>query len=162
MHCNLQVVNYSHLFPTRYALELESLKGSVQSETFKEPSQREDAKKLIKKQLEERYASGKNKWFFQALRVRTPFLLHDIDTYCFPRIYSSRFGLLSLGLLRMPHQNSPHVRILPRTDATSLGPHDLIPPRGLHFLRHTSWLPSYSLGRCPPCTLSKSLCTYGS
>ena len=65
-----QVINYSHLFPTRYALELESLKGSVQSETFKEPSQREDAKKLIKKQLEERYASGKNKWFFQPLRVR--------------------------------------------------------------------------------------------
>ena len=46
------------------------MKGSVASETFKEPSQREDAKKLIKKQLEERYASGKNKWFFQALRVR--------------------------------------------------------------------------------------------
>ena len=44
----------------------------MQSETFKEPSQREDAKKLIKKQLEERYQSGKNKWFFQPLRVRSP------------------------------------------------------------------------------------------
>ena len=65
-----QVVNYSHLFPTRYAFELEGLKGSVSSETFKEPSQREDAKKNIKKQLEERYQSGKNKWFFQPLRVR--------------------------------------------------------------------------------------------
>ncbi|EKM57310.1 uncharacterized protein PHACADRAFT_255006 [Phanerochaete carnosa HHB-10118-sp] len=63
----IKVINYSHLFPTRYALELESLKGSVQSETFKEPSQREDAKKLIKKQLEERHAGGKNKWFFQPL-----------------------------------------------------------------------------------------------
>ena len=63
--------NYSHLFPTRYALELESLKGAVASETFKEVSQREDAKKLIKKQLEERYAAGKNRWFFQPLRVRT-------------------------------------------------------------------------------------------
>jgi large subunit ribosomal protein L27e len=57
------------LFPTRYALELEGLKGVVSSDTFKEPSQREDAKKSIKKLLEERYTSGKNKWFFTALRV---------------------------------------------------------------------------------------------
>lgn len=70
MAIRIQVVNYSHLFPTRYALELEGLKGSVSADTFKEPSQREDAKKLVKKQLEERYAQGKNKWFFQALRVR--------------------------------------------------------------------------------------------
>ena len=67
----IQVVNYSHLFPTRYALELEGLKGSVGSETFKEVSQREDSKKQIKKQLEDRYTSGKTKWFFQPLRVRT-------------------------------------------------------------------------------------------
>jgi large subunit ribosomal protein L27e len=65
------VVNYAHLFPTRYALELEGLKGSVGPETFKEPSQREDSKKNIKKLLEDRYTSGKNKWFFQALRVST-------------------------------------------------------------------------------------------
>ena len=69
----MQVVNYSHLFPTRYALELEGLKGSVGSETFKEVSQREDSKKQIKKLLEDRYTSGKNKWFFQPLRVRTLF-----------------------------------------------------------------------------------------
>jgi large subunit ribosomal protein L27e len=66
----MQVINYSHLFPTRYAFELEGLKGTVSTETFKEPSQREDSKKNIKKQLEERYQSGKNKWFFQPLRVR--------------------------------------------------------------------------------------------
>lgn len=65
----LQTVNYSHLFPTRYALELEALKGVISADTFKEPSQREDARKNIKKLLEERYQSGKNKWFFQALRV---------------------------------------------------------------------------------------------
>jgi len=64
----IKIINYSHLFPTRYALELEGLKGSVSGETFKEPSQREDAKKNVKKQLEERYQSGKNKWFFQPLR----------------------------------------------------------------------------------------------
>jgi large subunit ribosomal protein L27e len=65
----MQVVNYSHLFPTRYALELESLKGAVTSDTFKEPSQREDAKKTIKKLFEEKYTGGKNKWFFIPLRV---------------------------------------------------------------------------------------------
>ncbi|KAF8128615.1 ribosomal L27e protein family-domain-containing protein [Boletus edulis] len=32
----IKIVNYSHLFPTRYALELENLKGVVAAETFKE------------------------------------------------------------------------------------------------------------------------------
>jgi len=30
-----------------YALELEQIKGTISSETFKEPSQREDAKKVV-------------------------------------------------------------------------------------------------------------------
>ncbi|WVW80942.1 hypothetical protein I302_102933 [Kwoniella bestiolae CBS 10118] len=64
----IKVVNYAHLLPTRYQLELESLKGSVSSETFKEPTQREDAKKAIKKAFEERYAKGNNRWFFSKLR----------------------------------------------------------------------------------------------
>merc|ERR550525_2359610 len=51
----IKAINYTHLMPTRYALDLE---------TFKEPSQREDSKKAIKKILEERYTSGKNRWFF--------------------------------------------------------------------------------------------------
>ena len=69
MALDVQVVNYSHLFPTRYALDLEALKGSVEPNTFKEPSQREDAKKVVKKLFEERYNGGKNKWFFTPLRV---------------------------------------------------------------------------------------------
>lgn len=32
----MQVVNYNHMMPTRYALELEGLKGVVSNETFKE------------------------------------------------------------------------------------------------------------------------------
>ncbi|WWC72495.1 uncharacterized protein I206_106457 [Kwoniella pini CBS 10737] len=64
----IKVINYSHLLPTRYQLELESLKGSVSNETFKEPTQREDAKKAIKKAFEERYAKGNNRWFFSKLR----------------------------------------------------------------------------------------------
>jgi len=64
----IKVVNYNHLMPTRYTLELEGLKGVVSHDTFKEPTQREDAKKTVKKALEERYQSGKNRWFFTPLR----------------------------------------------------------------------------------------------
>ncbi|KAF8646629.1 hypothetical protein AX16_007129 [Volvariella volvacea WC 439] len=64
----IKVVNYSHLFPTRYALELEGLKGTVTVDTFKEVSQREESKKTVKKLLEDKYTQGKNKWFFTPLR----------------------------------------------------------------------------------------------
>lgn len=64
----IKVVNYNHMMPTRYTLELEGLKAVVSHDTFKEPTQREDAKKTVKKALEERYQSGKNRWFFTPLR----------------------------------------------------------------------------------------------
>ncbi|UZP41964.1 hypothetical protein NXS19_009780 [Fusarium pseudograminearum] len=64
----IKVINYNHLMPTRYTLELEGLKGAVSNDTFKEVSQREDAKKTVKKVLEERYTSGKNRWFFTPLK----------------------------------------------------------------------------------------------
>lgn len=65
----IKVVNYNHLMPTRYTLELEGLKGVVSQDTFKEVSQREEAKKTVKKALEDRYTSGKNRWFFTPLRM---------------------------------------------------------------------------------------------
>lgn len=67
----IKVVNYNHLMPTRYTLELEGLKNVVTNDTFKEVSAREDAKKTVKKALEERYTSGKNRWFFTPLREYT-------------------------------------------------------------------------------------------
>ena len=63
----IKTINYNHLMPTRYTLELEGLKGVVTNDTFKEVSQREDAKRTVKKALEERYTSGKNRWFFTPL-----------------------------------------------------------------------------------------------
>lgn len=57
----IKVVNYNHLMPTRYTLELEGLKNVVTTDTFKEPSQRDEAKKTVRKALEERYQSGKNR-----------------------------------------------------------------------------------------------------
>lgn len=64
----IKMVNYNHIMPTRYTLELEGLKNVISNDTFKEVSQREDAKKNVKKALEERYLSGKNRWFFTPLR----------------------------------------------------------------------------------------------
>jgi large subunit ribosomal protein L27e len=72
----IKTINYNHLMPTRYTLELEGLKGVLTNDTFKEVSQREDAKKTVKKALEERYQSGKNRWFFTPLRESSPLSLH--------------------------------------------------------------------------------------
>lgn len=69
-----QAINYNHLMPTRYAVELDSLKGSLNNDTFKEQSQKEDAKKAIKKVFEQKYQAGTNKWLFQPLHVRTSFV----------------------------------------------------------------------------------------
>lgn len=68
----IKIINYNHLMPTRYTLELEGLKSVVTPDTFKEVSQREEAKKTVKKVLEERYTSGKNRWFFTPLRMLPP------------------------------------------------------------------------------------------
>jgi|SRR5271168_2992134 len=75
----IKVINYNHLMPTRYTLELEGLKGVVTADTFKEVSQREDAKKIVKKALEERYTSGKNRWFFTPLST-LHFVVHNAHT----------------------------------------------------------------------------------
>jgi large subunit ribosomal protein L27e len=64
----IKVINYNHLMPTRYTIELEGLKGTVSHETFKEVEQRKEAKKTVRKALEERFTAGKNRWFFSPLR----------------------------------------------------------------------------------------------
>ncbi|KAF1985463.1 hypothetical protein K402DRAFT_334666, partial [Aulographum hederae CBS 113979] len=63
----IKIINYTHIMPTRYTLDLEGLKGVLTNDTFKEVSQRDEAKKTVKKTLEERYQSGKNRWFFTPL-----------------------------------------------------------------------------------------------
>lgn len=75
----IKTINYNHLMPTRYTLELEGLKGVVTNDTFKEVSQREEAKKTVKKALEERYGSGKNRWFFTPLRTLFAMLCVEIS-----------------------------------------------------------------------------------
>lgn len=76
--------------PTRYNLELEGLKGVVTADTFKEVSQREDAKKTVKKAFEERYQSGKNRWFFTPLSKHVP---------CLDRVSFNKPGIFSTYLI---------------------------------------------------------------
>lgn len=71
----IKVVNYTHLMPTRYALEVE-LKSVVTTDLVNgsqaNPTARQNARKEVKKLLEDKYnaslKTGKNKWFFQKLR----------------------------------------------------------------------------------------------
>lgn len=63
----VKLVNYNHLMPTRYSLDVESFKNAVTPDSLSEPSQREEAKKVVKKALEEKHQAGKNKWFFTKL-----------------------------------------------------------------------------------------------
>ena len=63
----IKTINYNHIMPTRYTFEIETLKGVVTSEVFKEQTLREEAKKSIKKSFEEKYQAGKNKWFFRRM-----------------------------------------------------------------------------------------------
>lgn len=63
----VKLVNYNHLMPTRYSLDVESFKNAVTPDSLNEPSQREEAKKVVRKALEEKHQAGKNKWFFTKL-----------------------------------------------------------------------------------------------
>ena len=70
----IKVVNYTHMMPTRYALDVE-LKSVVTTDLIsgsQNPTARQNARKEVKKLLEEKYnnslKTGKNKWFFQKLR----------------------------------------------------------------------------------------------
>lgn len=61
-------INYNHLMPTRYNVEMVIDKSITTKETVKDPSKRRRARNMIKKLFEERYKTGKNRWFFSKLR----------------------------------------------------------------------------------------------
>ena len=69
----LKCVNYNHVMPTRYALDVE-LKSIVTSDVVSgsNPTARQNSRKEVKKMFEDKYnvslKTGKNKWFFQKLR----------------------------------------------------------------------------------------------
>ncbi|KAF5825972.1 60S ribosomal protein L27 [Dunaliella salina] len=62
----IKTVNYNHLMPTRYTLDLDlkNVTGDVLENTTKKVEARKECKKL----LEEKFKTGKNRWFFSKLR----------------------------------------------------------------------------------------------
>ncbi|XP_067932145.1 large ribosomal subunit protein eL27-like [Watersipora subatra] len=64
----VRVYNYNHLMPTRYSVDVGLDKNDVNKDAFKDPAKRRKARREIKSRFEERYKTGKNKWFFQKLR----------------------------------------------------------------------------------------------
>ncbi|PIA37805.1 hypothetical protein AQUCO_03000381v1 [Aquilegia coerulea] len=63
----IKLVNYNHIMPTRYTLDVD-LKDVANLETFQSRDKKVTAAKEIKSRLEERFKTGKNRWFFSKLR----------------------------------------------------------------------------------------------
>ncbi|KAK3108620.1 hypothetical protein FSP39_011967 [Pinctada imbricata] len=64
----MRVLNYNHLMPTRYSVDVNLDKSTVNKDAFRDPGLKRKARRDVKAKLEERYKSGKNRWFFQKLR----------------------------------------------------------------------------------------------
>ncbi|MBA0553453.1 hypothetical protein Golob_012634 [Gossypium lobatum] len=65
--CFVKLVNYQHLMPTRYTLDVD-LKDTVTIDALQTKDKKVATCKTIKQRLEERFKTGKNRWFFTKLR----------------------------------------------------------------------------------------------
>ncbi|GAA0170406.1 ribosomal protein [Lithospermum erythrorhizon] len=65
--CFVKMVNYNHIMPTRYTLDVD-LKDVVTGETLQSRDKKVAALKEVKGRFEERFKTGKNRWFFTKLR----------------------------------------------------------------------------------------------
>lgn len=63
----IKLVNYSHIMPTRYTLDVD-LKDVVNVDVLQSRDKKVTASKETKARLEERFKTGKNRWFFTKLR----------------------------------------------------------------------------------------------
>uniref|UniRef100_A0A8D2D9A3 Large ribosomal subunit protein eL27 n=1 Tax=Sciurus vulgaris TaxID=55149 RepID=A0A8D2D9A3_SCIVU len=59
--------NYNHLMPTKYSVDIPLDKTIVNKDVFRDPVLKRKARREAKVKFEERYKTGKNKWFFQKL-----------------------------------------------------------------------------------------------
>lgn len=64
----VKIVNYNHMLPTRYGLEVDNIKELAKPETVTNAQQKKEALKTFGKLFKERMNSGKNTWFFSKLR----------------------------------------------------------------------------------------------
>ena len=113
----VKVCNYTHLMPTRYALEVE-LKSVVTTDIVTNqanPTARQNARKEVKKILEEKYnnslKTGKNK-----VRYRAP---HLARTRC-SNLDQTRARARTLPRLRAVHPPSQHSLSLSLTHPSTL------------------------------------------
>jgi len=60
--------NYNHLMPTRYVVEMPFTKTVTAKDAVKDPAKRRSARREVKAKFEEKYKTGKNRWFFTKLR----------------------------------------------------------------------------------------------
>merc|ERR1712095_199429 len=60
----VKVVNYNHLMPTRYTVDISLDKDKLNKEVLKDPMKKKKARHMVRVKFEERYKEGKSKWFF--------------------------------------------------------------------------------------------------
>ncbi|KAG6422979.1 hypothetical protein SASPL_113362 [Salvia splendens] len=65
--CFIKLVNYNHIMPTRYTLDVD-LKDVVTADCLLSKDKKVTAAKETKARFEERFKTGKNRWFFTKLR----------------------------------------------------------------------------------------------
>jgi len=63
----IKTVNYNHIMPTRYTLDVD-FKTSVSPDVLENSTKKVEVQKECKKLLEEKFKTGKNRWFFSKLR----------------------------------------------------------------------------------------------
>ncbi|KAI3507038.1 hypothetical protein L1887_21763 [Cichorium endivia] len=63
----IKLVNYNHIMPTRYTLDVD-LKDVVTVDALQSHDKKVTACKETKARLEDRFKTGKNRWFFSKLR----------------------------------------------------------------------------------------------
>ncbi|CCO15786.1 60S ribosomal protein L27 [Bathycoccus prasinos] len=62
----IKYINLNHLMPTRYSLDVD-LKGVVTPDVLDDATKKVAAQKESKKLFEEKFKTGKNRWFFTRL-----------------------------------------------------------------------------------------------
>ncbi|XP_075420681.1 large ribosomal subunit protein eL27-like [Tenrec ecaudatus] len=63
----VKVYNYNHLMPTRCSVDSPLDKTIINKDVFRDPALKRKACREAKVKFEERYKTGKKKWFFQKL-----------------------------------------------------------------------------------------------
>ncbi|KAK7319247.1 hypothetical protein RJT34_03966 [Clitoria ternatea] len=63
----VKLVNYQHLMPTRYTLDVD-LKDTVTLDALSSKDKKVTALKDTKERFQDRFKTGKNRWFFTKLR----------------------------------------------------------------------------------------------